>query len=265
MFGGNVWECARGTLRIPMQNYKYLCAVVMICATLVNTQTHRQLFSAILSARPAKRIIVVIAGCVSVVLLLMSILAIIISTMDPAESHSTISVLSQVLLQTLISCRGRLALRRLQHASSHLASTQTTLLLSILKHNAKTNFGRRNHFADVLAAVHGGERGAMEALRRSFVANVPLTTHDDYVADIERLLEYKDAPAAGILTSDRVEFLCYSSGTTGKNKLFPVTRWPKVIIHCSCISFCYSSCFNVICCPRFLVKEKITKTRLHER
>ena len=177
--------------------------------------------------------ITVVAGCVTVVLLLMSILAIIISNMNPAESHSVRTVLLQLLLQTLISCRGRLALRRLQHASSHLASTQTCLLLSILKHNAKTNFGRRNRFADVLAARHDGEGEGREAMRRSFVANVPLTTHDDYVDDIEQLLTCKEAPAAGILTADRVEFLCYSSGTTGKNKLVPVTRWPKVSTRCS--------------------------------
>ena len=180
--------------------------------------------------------ITVVTGGVTVVLLLMSILAIIISNMNPAESHSARTVLSQLLVQTLISCRGRLALRRLQHASSHLASTQTSLLLSILKHNAKTNFGRRNHFADVLgllAARHGGEGEGREAMRRSFVANVPLTTHDDYVDDIERLLECKDAPAEGILTSDRVEFLSYSSGTTGKNKLVPLTRWSKVSTRCS--------------------------------
>jgi len=177
--------------------------------------------------------ITVVAGCVTVVLLLMSILAIIISNMNPAESHSARTVLLQLLLQTLISCRGRLALRRLQHASSHLASTQTCLLLSILKHNAKTNFGRRNRFADVLAARHDGEGEGREAMRRSFVANVPLTTHDDYVDDIEQLLTCKEAPAAGILTADRVEFLCYSSGTTGKNKLVPVTRWPKVSTRCS--------------------------------
>jgi len=68
------------------------------------------------------------------------------------------------------------------------------------------------------------------AVRQRYVACVPLTTYDDYVDDIELLRNCKDAPAAGVLTSDRVEFLCYSSGTTGKNKLIPVTRWFKVSI-----------------------------------
>ena len=31
----------RGNVRIPMHDYKSLCVVVMICATLVNTQTYR--------------------------------------------------------------------------------------------------------------------------------------------------------------------------------------------------------------------------------
>jgi len=151
-----------------------------------------------------------------------------ISSMDPAESHSVLSVLSQFLLQTLISLRGQLVLRRLQHASTHLAATQKSVLLSILKHNAETVFGRRNHFADVLAARPGTGGGDVDVMRRSYVASVPLTTHDDYVADVERLLQSKEAPASRILTTDRVQFLCYSSGTSGKNKLVPVTRWSKV-------------------------------------
>jgi len=80
----------------------------------------------------------------------------------------------------------------------------------------------------VLAAHHGSGRGDMETIRRSYVTSVPLTTHDDYADDIQRLVESKDASAAGILTTDHVEFLSYSTGTTGKNKLVPLTRWPKV-------------------------------------
>jgi len=39
---------------IPMQDYKFVCAAVMICAIVVNTQTHRQLLTgSILLAQPA--------------------------------------------------------------------------------------------------------------------------------------------------------------------------------------------------------------------
>jgi len=163
-------------------------------------------------------------------LLAMAMVTVIISRMHPAESHTVSSLLSQFLLQTLISSRGWLVLRRLRQLSTHLAAAQTSLLLSILKRNAQTTFGRRNRFGDVLAAHLVADGAGSEAVRRSYVATVPLTTHDDYVDDIQRLLESKDAPAAGILTTDSVEFLTYSSGTTGKNKLVPITRWSKVSI-----------------------------------
>jgi len=165
------------------------------------------------------------------VLMAMAAVSTIISGMDPAESHSARSVLTQLLLQTLISSRGRLVLRQLRRVSTHLTATQTSVLSSILEQNARTTFGRRHRFADVLEARPAAVGGDPEAVRRSYVATVPLTTHDDYADDIRRLVECKDAPAAGILTADRVEFLCYSSGTTGKNKLVPVTRWPKVKYH----------------------------------
>jgi len=46
---GNVWgmfggETAGENVRIPVQDHKSLCAAVMICATLVNTQTHTHRF-----------------------------------------------------------------------------------------------------------------------------------------------------------------------------------------------------------------------------
>ena len=164
----------------------------------------------------------IITGCVSVSLLATAILAIVISGLEPAESYSALGLLSHFLLQTLISLRGRLVLRGLRQASTHLAAAQSSVLLSILRRNAKTTFGRRNHFADVL---HGAD-----AIRRSYVASVPLTTYDDYAEDIQRLLESTDAPTAGILAADPVEFLSYTSGTTGKKKLIPLTRWTKVSI-----------------------------------
>jgi len=99
-----------------------------------------------------------------------------------------------------------------------------------LKHNAKTAFGRRYRFVKVLAAQHGAGEGDVDAVRWSYVANVPQTTHKDYVDDIQRLLESREAPTAAVLTADHVEFLSYSSGTSGKNKLVPLTLWPKVCI-----------------------------------
>jgi len=159
-------------------------------------------------------------------LLSMSLVAMLISRLQPAESHTVLSVLTQFMLQTLLSTRGRLALHHLRCVSTHLSATQTSLLSSVLQKNARTSFGQRHCFSDVLAA--GTRDDHSDAVRRAYVACVPLTKYDDYVDDIQRLLHSKDAPDANLLTTDRVQFLSYSSGTTGKNKLVPVTRWSKV-------------------------------------
>ena len=85
-------------------------------------------------------------------------------------------------------------------------------------------------------------------MRRTYVAVVPLTTHEHYVDDIQRLMDCKHAPGAGILTADPVEFVFYTSGTTGKNKLIPTTRWFKVTIpqtiRCSAIGLLHARCLN---------------------
>jgi len=43
MFEGLSGVDIRVNVRIPMQDYKSLHVAVMICATLVNTQTHREI------------------------------------------------------------------------------------------------------------------------------------------------------------------------------------------------------------------------------
>jgi len=45
-------------------------------------------------------------GIVTLLLLLMSLLALLISRLQPAESHTAFSLLTQFLLQTMLSTRG---------------------------------------------------------------------------------------------------------------------------------------------------------------
>ena len=165
--------------------------------------------------------------CVTVALLTMASVAIVISCMEPAESHSARTLLSQFIGETRMSLRGRHVLGRLRHASKHLTATQTSVLLSILKRNAQTTYGRRHRFTDVLEAA---STEGVEATRRLYVSIVPLSTYDHYIDDIRQLFDSEDAPAAGILTVDRVEFFSYSSGTTGKYKIVPGTQSYKVSI-----------------------------------
>jgi hypothetical protein len=95
------------------------------------------------------------------------------------------------------------AFRRATHA---VAETQETLLRSILTANRDTSFGKRHGFASVTS---------LEDYRR----RVPLSTYETYAPFIREI-------AAGrpkVLTSDRVELLEPTSGTTTGEKWVPYT------------------------------------------
>ena len=70
------------------------------------------------------------------------------------------------------------------------------------------------------------EDGAFDGVKLSPAAVLP-GGFDATSADEE---SFTAEPATGILTSDRVEFLACSAGTSGKNKLVPVTQLSKVRI-----------------------------------
>lgn len=167
---------------------------------------------------------------------------------NPADSHSSFSMLIQVIIWFLLSRRGRAAIESLSAASRKLSATQSRLLLDILQRNASTEFGLRHGFD----SVHS---------RDDFVAAVPLKSYDCYAEYVKKITESEDGnggvgmegvkmysasanigtieksisngnqsdkPVCGVLTADKVEFLACSAGTSGKNKIVPVTLTSKV-------------------------------------
>lgn len=83
---------------------------------------------------------------------------------------------------------------------------QTERLREILTHNADTEIGRRYGFASI--------RSLTELRRR-----VPVHTYEDLAPRIERMTQ----GARQILTADAPVLYCRTSGTTGRQKLVPIT------------------------------------------
>lgn len=80
------------------------------------------------------------------------------------------------------------------------------LLTSLLKLNQDTEYGHRYRFAKLRSA-------------KDFKAALPLTTYADYQAEIERMALGEH----NILTAEPVRYFSLSSGTTGQQKLIPIT------------------------------------------
>jgi hypothetical protein len=95
------------------------------------------------------------------------------------------------------------AFRRATHA---VAQTQEAILRSLLTANRDTSFGKRHGFASI-------------ASPDDYQRCVPLSTYDAYAPFIREIAAGKN----NVLTSDRVELLEPTSGTTAGEKLVPYT------------------------------------------
>jgi hypothetical protein len=93
-----------------------------------------------------------------------------------------------------------------RRASTRVEKVQRGLLMDYLTKNQETEYGRRFKFASITA---------VEAYQNS----VPLTTYDDYTAEIEAISQGEQA----VLTTSPVLMLEVSSGSTAASKLIPYT------------------------------------------
>ncbi len=96
--------------------------------------------------------------------------------------------------------------RRFNRASRHIGHAQSQLLTSIVTQNKDTWFGKSHSFQSIRNVC-------------DFQEAVPLTTYEDYVEPIQRIARGD----ASVLTSEPVELLEPTSGTTSGEKLIPYT------------------------------------------
>ncbi len=102
---------------------------------------------------------------------------------------------------------GRRALRHLETVSRKADTAQAEFLLRWLRENSGSEFGRRYGFSEIDTV-------------KKYREKVPLSDHDDYAADIERIIQGEK----NVLTSREAVYFCISSGTDGGEKYIPLTR-----------------------------------------
>jgi len=97
--------------------------------------------------------------------------------------------------------------RRFRRATSNVEAVQRRLLGKYLSRNATTEFGRAHDFSRLSSWEDYAER-------------VPIGTYDDFHPWIERIAHGED----NVLTSEKVDMLEPSSGSSGPEKWVPYTR-----------------------------------------
>lgn len=112
------------------------------------------------------------------------------------------------LTNRLTVAKGRKARRHLDNITQHPMQTQEEFLMTLLRDNQDTEYGRKYGFRD----IH-----SIEDFRRA----VPLTDYDDYAPYIERMARDGEKD---LLTSYRVDHYSKSSGTMGNPKLIPFSE-----------------------------------------
>ncbi len=96
---------------------------------------------------------------------------------------------------------------RYRQSASKIKETQSRLLEHYLQQNARTEFGKAHDFKRI-------------GNRKEYAERVPIRTYDDFHPWIERIA----SGSTGVLTSERVDLLEPSSGSSGAEKWVPYTR-----------------------------------------
>lgn len=119
----------------------------------------------------------------------------------PTDKHVPMS-----LATTLIALHSRLASRPFRKALAEPAATQEKLLLSILRRNQDTEYGRAYGFSSIRSL-------------NAYQGNVPIIDYEAIRSRIDRMTRGEE----NVLTAETPVLFAQTSGTTGKPKYIPVT------------------------------------------
>ncbi|MEO1760867.1 MAG: GH3 auxin-responsive promoter family protein, partial [Cyanobacteria bacterium J06629_18] len=107
----------------------------------------------------------------------------------------------------LLTSAARLSKANFVRKTRKTAICQEEFLFSLLKTHQDTEFGQDNHFKDIKTV-------------KQFQEAIPILTYSGYEKYVERIARGEQ----NVLTSDPVVYFNQSSGSTGKQKLIPVTK-----------------------------------------
>lgn len=131
-------------------------------------------------------------------------------------------------IPTLFSASLGLAeLAKLKYYSKRANKMQEKLLLSLMKKNKSTVYGKANNFKDV---------NSIEDYRKI----VPLTTYEDYADYVQRMMKGEK----GLITNAYYRRFAASSGSTGKAKIIPLSAKSEWVCQCFGFSAPVGSAFN---------------------
>ncbi len=130
------------------------------------------------------------------------------STLEPSDSHTLATLLRQYLFFVAYKLLFSKSYRSLCVRLKKGKQAQEELLLWWLKENSQTEYGKRYDFSSIKS-------------REEFVARHPLTTFTHYEHYMDRLVNGEK----NILTKRDPVYFALSSGTTGKNKVYPKSTY----------------------------------------
>ncbi|WP_195244790.1 GH3 auxin-responsive promoter family protein [Clostridium celatum] len=116
------------------------------------------------------------------------------------------SIISKVVYCTMISAGGVLE-KKFNKYTLNSRSVNEEVLFKILNKNNECNYGEKYNFNSIRSV-------------NEYKEIVPITDYSDYEQYINEMLKGKK----NILITDDVEYFGHTSGTTGKQKLIPVTK-----------------------------------------
>ena len=154
-----------------------------------------------------------ISGVLAMVLTITAAISLHMSFLFPAESHSLKTLMLQYTMRNILILFGSKSFSEFTEISKDIKEKQEEILKGMLTANADTELGQNLLFSDIKDRV-------------TYQQNVPLSCYETLKEDIKKI----EKGCQNVLTKDKVVYLATSSGTTGKNKILPITSFFKSIM-----------------------------------
>ena len=116
--------------------------------------------------------------------------------------------------------------RKVEKSTQNVRQAQEDVLLSRLKKNAETLYGKEYKFSEIKS-------------RKDFIRMHPLTRISHYEPYIEKMLQKHDCE--NILTSKKPIQFAVTSGTSGKSSILPMTSEQRLAFFTHGIAVVYNS------------------------